>query len=80
MFRITLKMARLNKRISLKNAAQIAGVTTKTMKKWEENGGKTPLIPTLKLLDAYGISMDHISFKNENEVIEELQRSLKEAK
>ncbi len=79
MFKITLKMARLNKRMSLKDAAQIAGVTPKTMKKWEEDGGKTPLYPTLKLLDAYGISMDHVTFKKEKEVIEELQRSLREA-
>ncbi|MEK3788068.1 helix-turn-helix domain-containing protein [Paenibacillus sp. FSL K6-1230] len=78
MFQITLKMARLNSGLSLDQAAEVAGVTKKTMKRWEQNSGKANLASINRLLCAYGLSIDHVSFGKEEEVIERLKTKLKE--
>ncbi|PJN50125.1 hypothetical protein PAEVO_51690 [Paenibacillus sp. GM2FR] len=76
MYQITLKMARINSGFSLDQAAEIAGVTKRTLKRWEQDSGKANLVSAVTLLRAYGTSMEHVRFGREEDVLEELRLKL----
>lgn len=59
---LTLKAARVNAGLSVKAAAEAAGVTEDTMYRYEA-GKSSPKIGTaLKLAELYGVSIDTIDF------------------
>lgn len=72
MFKITLKMARINSGLSLDQAAEIAGVTKRTLKRWEEDSGKANLVSAIHLLRAYGTSMEHVRFGRKEDVLKRI--------
>ncbi|OME02650.1 hypothetical protein BSK54_10350 [Paenibacillus odorifer] len=57
---ITLREARENVRVSTKEAAEAAGITERTLKKWEINCGRANTFAIDRLCRYYGISMDHV--------------------
>lgn len=60
--KITLKSARVNKNLSQKEAAQKAGVSNKTLSKWE-NGTSFPTAEKIDVLcEMYGVSYDNLIF------------------
>ncbi|MBY9077250.1 hypothetical protein KIH86_03515 [Paenibacillus sp. HN-1] len=68
--RISLREARLNCRKELKEAAEIAGVTERTMKKWEMDCGGTDMFLFNKLCKAYQISPTHVYAGKESDLLE----------
>ncbi|MFF3922596.1 helix-turn-helix domain-containing protein [Paenibacillus lactis] len=76
MFQITLKMARMNSGLSLEQAAKIAGVTKRTLKRWEQDSGKAHLASVMCLLRAYGTSWEHVKFGKEEEILSELIQNI----
>lgn len=58
MYQITLRMARINSGLSLEQAAEAAGVTRRTLTRWEQDSSKAHLTSVLDLLRVYGTSMD----------------------
>lgn len=59
---LTLKAARVNAKISVKDAAEAAGITEDTLYRYE-SGKSSPKIGTaLKLALVYGVSIDKIDF------------------
>ncbi|WP_227011774.1 helix-turn-helix domain-containing protein [Paenibacillus lutimineralis] len=69
-------MARLNRGLSLKEAAELGGITPKTLKKYEKDSGKAKFDPFIRLLKAYGVSMDHIAIGKEDEIIGNLLKTI----
>ncbi|WP_342439975.1 helix-turn-helix transcriptional regulator [Paenibacillus sp. FSL L8-0436] len=57
---ITLREARENVRGSTKDAAVAAGITERTLKKWEIDCGRADLFAIHRLCAFYGISMSHV--------------------
>ncbi|AIQ63892.1 hypothetical protein PSTEL_13175 [Paenibacillus stellifer] len=57
---ITLREARENVRCSTKEAAKVAGITERTLKKWEIDCGKADLFALGRLCVFYGISLSHV--------------------
>ncbi|WP_238652344.1 helix-turn-helix domain-containing protein [Paenibacillus piscarius] len=57
---ITLQEARENAMRSIKEAADAAGITVRTLRKWEENCGRAELFALTRLCIFYGASADHI--------------------
>lgn len=76
MYQITLKMARLNSGMTLEEAAKVAEISPSTLIEWERDGGQAELYPALKLLHAYGISINHVRFAKEEEVISEFLKNI----
>lgn len=65
---ISLKAARINAGKSVGESARIAGVTERTLNKWEK-GVTYPRIDDLfKLCDFYGVNLDAISFSRKSSV------------
>jgi transcriptional regulator with XRE-family HTH domain len=65
---ISLKAARINAGKSVGESAKIAGVTERTMNKWEK-GETYPRIDHLfKLCDFYGVKLDALSFSTKGSV------------
>lgn len=65
---ISLKAARINAGKSVVESAKIAGVTERTLNKWEK-GETYPRIDNLfKLCDFYGIPLDALSFSANSSV------------
>lgn len=59
---LTLKAARVNAGLSVKEASALVGITEDTCYRYE-NGKSSPKIGTaLKLAEAYGVSIDMIDF------------------
>lgn len=62
MKQLTLKAARVNAGLSVKEAATAVGVTEDTMYRYE-SGKSSPKISTaVKLAELYGVSIDAIDF------------------
>ena len=62
MKRITLKAARVNAGYSQKEAAELLGISNKTLCSWE-NGKTFPGQPMIeKLCELYGVTYDMIDF------------------
>ncbi|WP_342410785.1 helix-turn-helix transcriptional regulator [Paenibacillus sp. FSL R10-2778] len=57
---ITLREARENVRVTTKKAAEAAGITERTLKKWEIDCGRANTFAIDRLCRYYGISMDHV--------------------
>ncbi|GIP55197.1 helix-turn-helix domain-containing protein [Paenibacillus vini] len=72
MYQITLKMARLNKGLTLKEAAKIGGITPRTLSKYEKDSGKAKFDPFMRLVKAYGVSINQIAIGKENEIMASL--------
>lgn len=65
---ISLKAARINAGKSVGESAKIAGVTERTLTKWEK-GETYPRIDDLfKLCDFYGVPLDALSFSSNSSV------------
>ena len=65
---ISLKAARINAGKSVGESARIAGVTERTLNKWEK-GETYPRIDDLfKLCAFYGVSLDALSFFEKSSV------------
>ncbi|MCL6457887.1 MAG: hypothetical protein K6T85_07765 [Gorillibacterium sp.] len=67
MQKITLQQARLNARLSLKESAECVGISVKTLKRWEENCGRSNSLLFFELLKLYGIHINHIHIGKESE-------------
>ena len=66
MVRMTLKAARVNKGLGQKAAAEILGVSNKTLGRWE-NGETVPKQNHIDAIcDLYGVSYDNIIFLPNN--------------
>jgi len=57
---VTLREARENVRVTTKEAAEAAGITERTLKKWEIDCGRANTFAIDRLCRYYGISMDHV--------------------
>ncbi|WP_019913186.1 helix-turn-helix domain-containing protein [Paenibacillus sp. HW567] len=57
---ITLREARENVKRSTKEAAVAAGITERTLKRWEIDCGRVDAFALGRLCIFYGVSMDHI--------------------
>lgn len=67
---ITLREARSNARLSEEEAAASAGITVRTLKKWEVNPSRAHLDLFLKLLRVYRISFDHVYAGKEADLLQ----------
>lgn len=76
MFKITLKMARINSGLSLDQAAEIGGITKRTLERWEQDSSKSHLPSAMRLLSAYGTTMEHVRFGKEEDILKELRMKL----
>lgn len=60
--KLTLKAARANKRITQKQAAKLIGVSTDTLRNYED-GVTYPDVPTIKKIEqVYGVSYNDLIF------------------
>jgi DNA-binding transcriptional regulator YiaG len=71
---ITLREARENVRVSTKEAAEAAGITERTLKKWEIDCGRADTFAIGRLAIYYGVSMDHI-FPGKGTDLQEARRT-----
>lgn len=63
---ITLKAARVNKNLTQREAAELLGISEKTLWNYEK-GTSFPDIPVIKKIEElYGLSYDNINFLPEN--------------
>lgn len=62
MAKITLKAARVNKELTQAKAAQMLGISKKTLQRWE-NGKSFPTPPKIDAIcEVYGVPYDNIIF------------------
>ena len=61
---ITLKAARVNADLTVKNASKILGISPTTLIKWEKNPGNLTPIQQKKIQEAYQFPTDNIFFGN----------------
>ncbi|ULO10426.1 helix-turn-helix transcriptional regulator [Paenibacillus sp. 19GGS1-52] len=66
---ISLREARENVRCSIKEAAEAAGITERTLKKWEIDCGRADPFAIGRLCKYYGISMSHIHAGKEEDLL-----------
>lgn len=62
-FQISIKAARINAEVSLKRAAEHAGITIKTLSNYEASKTVPDVNVARKLASLYGISLDNIFFE-----------------
>lgn len=60
--KITLKAARVNAGLTIRDAAKIIGVAASTLISWEKNPEKISALFQSRIAEAYGISTDNIIF------------------
>lgn len=66
--KFTLKAARVNARLSQKDAAQAIGISNKTLSSWE-NGITTPTADRIPVIcELYGLPYDQLNFLPNNPV------------
>lgn len=66
MVKLTLKAARINKKLSQKKASEIIGISEETLRSYEQ-GKSFPDVPILKRIeDCYGIEYKDILFLIKN--------------
>lgn len=61
-FKITLEAARVNARLTQKEAAKKVNVSNKTLSKWENGESFPPVDKAEALCELYGIGMDYVNF------------------
>lgn len=67
-FQITLRAARISCGYTVKEVAQVCGVSSSTISKYERNSGNLPLNLMLKLRKLYNnVSLDLIYYGTESE-------------
>ncbi|MED1802071.1 helix-turn-helix transcriptional regulator [Brevibacillus porteri] len=77
MYRITLREARLNCRMEMKEVSEKTGIPVRTLKRWEIDSGRANLVSVYKLLALYGFaSLNHIHFGSESELLAQRQAAL----
>ncbi|EPS4400353.1 helix-turn-helix transcriptional regulator [Listeria monocytogenes] len=74
---ITLKAARTNIGYTVNEAAQLVGVHSQTLSKFEKDSSNIPLSLLNNLAKLYQVSEDNIFFGDENEFIRSLRGSIK---
>lgn len=67
---LTLREARCNALMSTKEAAAEAGISERTLRKWEFNCSSASLDLFLKLLEVYRVSLDHVYAGKETDLLE----------
>ena len=68
MAKFSLKAARVNKGLSQKAAAEVIGVSNKTLSSWE-NGITTPTADKIPVIcELYGVPYDQLNFLPDNPV------------
>ncbi|MED1947034.1 MULTISPECIES: XRE family transcriptional regulator [Brevibacillus] len=77
MYRLSLREARLNCRLELKEVSGKTGIPVRTLKRWEIDSGRAEYELVDKLLILYGfISWNHIHFGSESELLAQRQAAL----
>ncbi|MDC0761668.1 helix-turn-helix transcriptional regulator [Brevibacillus sp. AG] len=77
MYRITLREARLNCRMELKEVSEKTGIPVRTLKRWEIDSGRAEYESVDKLLILYGfISWNHIHFGSESALLAQRQAAM----
>lgn len=76
MYQITLRMARDNCRLTLKEVSKRTGIPVSTIHRWERDSGKARLPEILQLLAVYKVSMNHIYCGREDEALERLRMAV----
>ena len=62
MEQLTLKAARVNAGLSVKEVAEVVGVTEDTMYRYEAGKSSPKIVTAIKLAELYGKSIDEIDF------------------
>lgn len=62
MVKISLRAARVNANLSQKEAANLLGISNKTLGNWEKGITFPPADMILKICDLYGVSYDNLNF------------------
>lgn len=62
MEQLTLKAARVNARLSVKEAAEAVGITEDTLYRYECGKNSPKIVVAIKLAELYGKSIDLIDF------------------
>lgn len=62
MEKISLKAARINKKLSAREAAEYAGISEDTLYRYESGKSSPQIVIAIKLAELYGISIDKIDF------------------
>ncbi|MCM3145352.1 helix-turn-helix transcriptional regulator [Brevibacillus sp. MER 51] len=74
---MSLREARLNCRMELKEVSEKTGIPVRTLERWEIDSGKARRDSVEKLLILYGfISWNHIYFGPESELVARRQAAL----
>lgn len=73
MCRMTLRMARNNCGLTIDEAAEKAGISLRSLKRWEIDSTRTKMIPALRLLKVYGVSMNHVYFGKEVDALKRIR-------
>lgn len=65
--KITLEAARVNAGYTLKEAAELIGVSVATLHKWEQDSSNIKISQSKKLEEVYGYPREYIFFGNKIE-------------
>ncbi|OAB30194.1 hypothetical protein PMSD_20630 [Paenibacillus macquariensis subsp. defensor] len=76
MYLMTLRMVRNNCGLTINEAAGKAGISPDTLRRWERDSEGAKMLPALRLLKVYGVSMNHVFFGSESDALERLRMML----
>jgi DNA-binding XRE family transcriptional regulator len=74
MFQFTLRAARISSGYSIEEAANVCGLSSSTLHRYEKDSGRIPRPVALALGCLYGVSIDLVYFGKESECIEHNRR------
>lgn len=66
MVKMSLSAARVNAKLSQKNAAKLLGVSNKTLCSWEKYATFPPANMVPRICDLYGVPYDQVNFLPDN--------------
>lgn len=75
---ITLRAARVNRGLTLKDVASLTGKSDMTILKYEKDSTDIPRDLMQKLLEIYDVRYDNIFFGKESDFIEQYKKKLME--
>lgn len=76
--KITLRAARVNLGLTLKDAAEQFGIHHETLAKYEQDSGNVPRSFFIQIESVYGIPEEFIYFGKQNEFPDMVRKRLKE--
>lgn len=79
MYKLTLRAARLNRGLSVKQVAEKTGISQSTIRRMEKESGKSRFSKALLLLKLYRVSTDQIHWGNEIEYVKFIGNTLAKA-